>query len=86
MRRPTDSKGNLLAAPPLIRDIAKHPMLSKKHLIAEPWDLGTYQVGRGSFYIAARKGLWTATAGNGASPSKQPVPSGGSVQEPSCMS
>ncbi|GBF96584.1 isoamylase-type starch debranching enzyme [Raphidocelis subcapitata] len=39
------SKGNVLSAPPLIRDIAKHPVLSKKHLIAEPWDLGAYQVG-----------------------------------------
>jgi hypothetical protein len=34
-----------MAAPPLIRDIAKHPVLSKVHLIAEPWDLGMYQVG-----------------------------------------
>jgi isoamylase len=33
-----------MAAPPLIRDIAKHPVLSKVHLIAEPWDLGMYQV------------------------------------------
>jgi isoamylase len=36
-----------MAAPPLIRDIAKHPVLSKVHLIAEPWDLGMYQVGGG---------------------------------------
>ncbi|KAF6261424.1 glycoside hydrolase superfamily [Scenedesmus sp. NREL 46B-D3] len=34
-----------MTAPPLIRDIAKHPVLSKVHLIAEPWDLGMYQVG-----------------------------------------
>lgn len=33
-----------MTAPPLIRDIAKHPVLSKVHLIAEPWDLGMYQV------------------------------------------
>uniref|UniRef100_A0A383WPZ9 isoamylase n=1 Tax=Tetradesmus obliquus TaxID=3088 RepID=A0A383WPZ9_TETOB len=40
-----DSKGQPMTAPPLIRDIAKHPILSKVHLIAEPWDLGMYQVG-----------------------------------------
>jgi isoamylase len=39
-----DGKGHPMAAPPLIRDIAKHPVLSKVHLIAEPWDLGMYQV------------------------------------------
>jgi hypothetical protein len=39
-----DAKGAPLPAPPLIREIAKHPVLSKKHLIAEPWDLGMYQV------------------------------------------
>ena len=39
-----DSKGNPMAVPPLIREIAKHPVLSKVHLIAEPWDLGMYQV------------------------------------------
>lgn len=38
-------RGEPLAAPPLIRDIAKHPVLSKVKLIAEPWDLGMYQVG-----------------------------------------
>eukprot|EP00879_Flechtneria_rotunda_P016955 GHRR01017751.1.p1 GENE.GHRR01017751.1~~GHRR01017751.1.p1 ORF type:complete len:654 (+),score=196.97 GHRR01017751.1:803-2764(+) len=40
-----DSKGHPLPAPALIRDIAKHPVLRKVHLIAEPWDLGMYQVG-----------------------------------------
>eukprot|EP00878_Enallax_costatus_P007157 GHUV01007501.1.p1 GENE.GHUV01007501.1~~GHUV01007501.1.p1 ORF type:complete len:653 (+),score=139.42 GHUV01007501.1:404-2362(+) len=40
-----DGKGHPIAAPPLIREIAKHPVLSKVHLIAEPWDLGMYQVG-----------------------------------------
>lgn len=39
-----DGKGHPIAAPPLIREIAKHPVLSKTHLIAEPWDLGMYQV------------------------------------------
>ncbi len=33
-----------MQVPPLIRDIAKHPVLSKVKLIAEPWDLGMYQV------------------------------------------
>lgn len=36
-----------MPAPPLIREIAKHPLLSKVKLIAEPWDLGMYQVGGG---------------------------------------
>lgn len=31
--------------PPLIRAIAKDPTLSKTKLIAEPWDIGGYQVG-----------------------------------------
>jgi len=34
-----------MAVPPLIRTISKHPVLSKVKLIAEPWDLGMYQVG-----------------------------------------
>ena len=40
-----DDKGRALPAPPLIREIARHPVLSRVHLIAEPWDLGMYQVG-----------------------------------------
>jgi isoamylase len=36
-----------MPAPPLIREIAKHPILSKVKLIAEPWDLGMYQVREG---------------------------------------
>jgi len=43
--RRTDDKGHPIASPPLIREIAKHPVLSKVHLIAEPWDIGMYQVG-----------------------------------------
>lgn len=39
-----DSKGHPIPAPPLIREIAKHPVLSKVKLIAEPWDIGMYQV------------------------------------------
>jgi isoamylase len=46
-----------MAAPPLIRDIAKHPVLSKVHLIAEPWDLGMYQVG-GTGGGGGFGGLW----------------------------
>lgn len=42
---PADEKGAPLPAPPLIREISKHPVLSKVKLIAEPWDLGMYQVG-----------------------------------------
>ena len=34
-----------MEVPPLIREISKHPLLSKTKLIAEPWDLGMYQVG-----------------------------------------
>lgn len=33
-----------MAVPPLIHDISKHPVLSKTKLIAEPWDIGMYQV------------------------------------------
>lgn len=40
-----DEQGNALEDPPLIREIAKHPILSKVKLISEPWDLGMYQVG-----------------------------------------
>ena len=40
-----DERGNPLDDPPLIREIAKHPVLSKVVLISEPWDLGMYQVG-----------------------------------------
>ncbi|CAL8468466.1 g8006 [Coccomyxa elongata] len=41
-----DEKGNPMAVPPLIHDIAKDPVLSKVKLIAEPWDCGgLYQVG-----------------------------------------
>lgn len=45
-----DAKGNPMPAPPLIREIAKHPKLSQVHLIAEPWDLGMYQVGCGCMH------------------------------------
>lgn len=37
--------GEPLAVPPLIREISKDPVLSKVKLIAEPWDIGMYQVG-----------------------------------------
>ena len=37
--------GNPLPVPPLIQQIAKHPILRQRKLIAEPWDLGMYQVG-----------------------------------------
>jgi isoamylase len=40
-----DANGHPLPAPPLIKEIARHPILSKVHLIAEPWDIGMYQVG-----------------------------------------
>ncbi|GAX83904.1 hypothetical protein CEUSTIGMA_g11328.t1 [Chlamydomonas eustigma] len=40
-----DEKGHPMAVPPLIRTISKHPILSKVKLIAEPWDLGLFQVG-----------------------------------------
>lgn len=40
-----DSDGTLLEVPPLIRAIAKDPVLNKTKLIAEPWDIGGYQVG-----------------------------------------
>lgn len=40
-----DQRGNPLPAPPIVRAIAKDPVLSKVKLIAEPWDIGMYQVG-----------------------------------------
>ena len=40
-----DAKGNPMVDPPLIREIAKDPVLSKTKIIAEPWDIGMYQVG-----------------------------------------
>ncbi|KAJ7542657.1 hypothetical protein O6H91_09G005600 [Diphasiastrum complanatum] len=41
-----DTDGTPLQSPPLIRAIAKDPVLSKCKLIAEPWDCGgLYQVG-----------------------------------------
>ena len=45
LHAPADSGGELLQSPPLIRAIAKDPVLSKTKLIAEPWDIGGYQVG-----------------------------------------
>ena len=42
-----DARGHLLPAPPLIRAIAKDPVLSQVKLIAEPWDIGAdAEVGR----------------------------------------
>ena len=41
-----DERGRPMESPPLIREIAKDPILSKVKLIAEPWDAaGLYQVG-----------------------------------------
>lgn len=40
-----DPQGHAMADPPLIRQICEDPVLSKVKLIAEPWDLGMYQVG-----------------------------------------
>lgn len=39
-----DDLGNPIPAPPLIRQISKDPVLKDVKLIAEPWDLGMYQV------------------------------------------
>jgi len=40
-----DANGRALEDPPLIRAIAEDPVLAGVKLIAEPWDLGMYQVG-----------------------------------------
>ena len=40
-----DERGKALQDPPLIREIASDPVLSQCKLIAEPWDIGMYQVG-----------------------------------------
>jgi len=42
-----DTKGRLLASPPLLEQIAEDPLLHHAKLIAEAWDFGgAYQVGR----------------------------------------
>lgn len=40
-----DELGRPLESPPIVREIAKDPILSKVKLLAEPWDCGMYQVG-----------------------------------------
>ncbi len=40
-----DQAGKLLAQSPLIQDLTLDPILSRTKLIAEPWDLGGYQLG-----------------------------------------
>lgn len=40
-----DDLGRPIASPPVIRAIAKDPVLKDCKLIAEPWDLGMFQVG-----------------------------------------
>lgn len=39
-----DEMGQPISAPPIIRKISKDPELKDVKLIAEPWDLGMYQV------------------------------------------
>ena len=46
-----DGLGKPIAAPPLIRQISKDPVLKDVKLIAEPWDLGMYQVNLKSILI-----------------------------------
>lgn len=38
-------KGELLGTSPLVEDLSHDPILSKTKLIAEPWDIGAYQLG-----------------------------------------
>ncbi len=40
-----DTKGNLLEGSPLIEELSHDPILSQVKLIAEPWDIGGYQLG-----------------------------------------
>jgi pullulanase/glycogen debranching enzyme len=51
-----DARGRELADPPLIRAIAEDPVLAGAKVIAEPWDLGMYQVG--SFPAHGRWAEW----------------------------
>lgn len=51
-----DQKGHAMADPPLIRAIAKDPELAGVKVIAEPWDLGMYQVG--TFPAYGKWGEW----------------------------
>lgn len=40
-----DKRGNLLEESPLIEELSHDPILSQVKLIAEPWDIGGYQLG-----------------------------------------
>jgi len=51
-----DRRGNLMVQPPVIERISEDSLLSGSKLIAEPWDLGTYQLGR--FPGGARWSAW----------------------------
>ncbi|WP_422925702.1 glycogen debranching protein [Singulisphaera sp. PoT] len=51
-----DRRGNLMIQPPVIEQISEDSLLSGAKLIAEPWDLGTYQLGH--FPGGARWSAW----------------------------
>ena len=42
-----DEDGSINGEAPIFSEIAADPELSRLHLIAEPWDTGAYQLGRG---------------------------------------
>ena len=60
-----DGRGRPLADPPLIRAISKDPVLSQVKLIAEPWDIGMYQVGGGAAGRGGGAGQGRAGTGAG---------------------
>ena len=51
-----DAHGAPVPQPQLLKEISDDPLLSSVKLIAEPWDMGLYQVG--SFYTMS-EGRWT---------------------------
>ena len=51
-----DRHGNVMVEPPVVEQISEDSLLSGIKLIAEPWDLGTYQLGR--FPGGARWSAW----------------------------
>lgn len=52
-----DTKGDLLHVSPLIEELSLDPVLSQTKLIAEPWDIGAYQLG-GFFPEKSRWSEW----------------------------
>jgi len=53
-----DQRGQIMVEPPVVERISEDSLLAGTKLIAEPWDLGTYQLGR--FPGRARWSAWNS--------------------------